>query len=439
LSARSEEALRALARAYAERLRAPAATGLSLGDVCHTASLRRSHHPYRAAVVGRTGEELAQRLAAAAEEPVGPPVYSSSRRTVFVFSGQGSQWAGMGRQLLLHEPAFRESLERSDAFLRPLAGWSLIDELAADEDRSRLGATEVAQPAIFAVQAALVALYHAHGVEPDAVAGHSLGEIAAAYAASVLGVEDALRIAFHRGRLMQRATGHGRMAAVGLSLEESERAIAAYRGRLSVAAINAPRSTVLSGETAALGEVLAALEGRGVFCRDLGLDYAFHTAQMDPLTAELVEALSEVHPRAAAIPFVSTVTGERVSGQELDGTHWARTMRQPVRFAAAIDRLSADGGEVFLEVGPHPVLNTPIADSLRDVAREGTVVASLRKGQDDVASWLRSLGALFTAGREVDWQRLYGGGRCVPLPTYPWQRKRHWVEVAEPAAAEPGA
>ena len=434
VSARSEDALRSLARAYQARLAEPDAAELSLGDVCHTASLRRSQHPFRGAAVGRTRDELVARLGALAQESVGSPVYSSSRRTVFVFSGQGSQWLGMGRQLLVEQPAFRETVERCDALLRPLAGWSLLDELAADEARSRLGATEVAQPAIFAVQAGLVALFRSLGIEADAVVGHSLGELAAAWAASVLSLEDAVRVAFHRARLMQRATGQGRMAAVGLSREESEQAIAGYAGRLSVAAVNAPASIVLSGEARALEEVLEALRGRGVFCRDLGLDYAFHTAQMEPLMGELEDALAGLRPRAAATSIVSTVTGDVADGEAFDGAHWARTMRDPVRFADAIDRLSGDGHDLFLEIGPHPVLATSVAECLRARGREGTVLASLRKGQDELAGWLRSVGALFAAGRDVDWGRLYGGGRFVPLPTYPWQRKRHWVAVSAPPA-----
>ncbi len=435
VSARSEEALKSLARAYQEWLTSPAAAELPLEDVCHTASLRRSHHPYRLAVVGRTRTELAERLGALSKEPVGTPVYSSTRRTVFVFSGQGSQWIGMGRGLAAREPVFRQTLERCDALLRAHADWSLMDELAAEESRSRLGATEIAQPAIFAIQAGLIELYRSLGIEPDAVVGHSVGEVAAALAASALGLEDAVEVVFHRARLMQRATGKGRMAAVAISVEESEGALAAYPGRLSVAAINAPRSIVLSGEAEALKEVLLTLEGRGVLCRDLGIDYAFHTEQMEPLMGELTQALQGIRPRRAEIPIVSTVTGDSVTGEDLDGAHWARTMREPVRFAAAIDRLAAEDYDLFLEVGPHPVLATPISECLRSRAREGIVVASMRKGQDEAACLLRSVGALHAAGREVDWGRLYGDGRYVALPTYTWQHKRYWIDDPAPAAA----
>jgi acyl transferase domain-containing protein len=434
VSARSEEALKSVARDYQRWLTSPAGEEALLEDICHTASLRRSHHPYRMAVVGRTRTELAERLGALSEEPSAPPVYSSSRRTVFVFSGQGTQWIGMGRGLAAREPVFRETLEKCDALFRAHADWSLMDELAADEPRSRLASTEIAQPAIFAIQAGLLALYRSIGIEPDAVAGHSVGEVAAAFAAEALDLPDAVEVAFHRARLMQRAAGMGRMAAISLSLEESERVISGYQDRISVAAINAPESVVLSGDAGALEEVLDTLSARGVLCRDLGIDYAFHTRQMEPLMGELSRALQKIQPRPSSIPMVSTVTGDLVSGEGLDGPHWARTMREPVRFASAIDRLGSDGYDLFVEIGPHPALVGPISECLRARRREGTVLASLRKGQDEVASLLRSVGRLHVAGRELDWGRLNGQGRFVPLPTYPWQRKRYWVEGLTPTA-----
>ena len=435
VSARSEEALKSLARAYQEWLTSPAAAELPLEDVCHTASLRRSHHPYRLAVVGRTRTELAERLGALSKEPVGTPVYSSTRRTVFVFSGQGSQWIGMGRGLAAREPVFRQTLERCDALLRAHADWSLMDELAAEESRSRLGATEIAQPAIFAIQAGLIELYRSLGIEPDAVVGHSVGEVAAALAASALGLEDAVEVVFHRARLMQRATGKGRMAAVAISVEESEGALAAYPGRLSVAAINAPRSIVLSGEAEALKEVLLTLEGRGVLCRDLGIDYAFHTEQMEPLMGELTQALQGIRPRRAEIPIVSTVTGDSVTGEDLDGAHWARTMREPVRFAAAIDRLAAEDYDLFLEVGPHPVLATPISECLRSRAREGIVVASMRKGQDEAACLLRSVGRSMPQGGKSIGAACTETGDTSRFPPTPGSTSGTGFDDPAPAAA----
>ena len=433
ISARSAAALDTLARTYREWLLGPAAAAVSLEDICYTASVKRSRHPYRAAVTASSKEELAERLGLFTKEPVvGSPVFSS-RRIVFVFSGQGSQWAGMGKQLFQEDRVFRETLERCDALVRKEADWSLLSELNADEPQSRLVQTDRAQPAIVAVQAALVARFRAWGIEPDAVVGHSVGEIAAAYAASVLSLEDAMRVAVHRGRVMQRARGKGRMAAVGLSYSECERLIAAYGDRLSVAAVNSPTSTVIAGESLALNEVLDVLKTRGVFCRDLGVDYAFHTPQMEPLLAELAENLENLKPRASSVRVLSTVTGADASGEELDGRHWARSMRDHVRFADAIDRLLDDRYDLFIEIGPSHVLGTPVTECLRARGTEGTVLASLRKGRDGSGVLLAALGALFTSGCDIDWKRVYPSGHFLPLPTYPWQRKRYWLSLGPDA------
>lgn len=432
VSARSEAALAAVAGSYRDWLETPAAEQVTLEDICHTASRRRAHHPYRSALVARSKEELAERLSLLTRESgCDTPVYASSRPLAFVFSGQGSQWVGMGRRLLDQDAVFRTNLERCDALLRKLGDWSLLAELTADETRSRLGATEVAQPAIFAIQTALAARYRDWGIEPDAVVGHSVGEIAAAHVAGALSLEDAVRVAFYRGKLMQRATGKGRMAAVGLPRPETEAAIAGYGNRLSIAALNGPESTVISGEAEALGAVARSMKDRGVFCKDLGVDYAFHSPQMEPLLEELVATLRDLDPRRASVRFVSTVTGDRVDGTELDARHWARSIREPVRFADALGELVADDYTLFLEIGPSPVLAAPISDCLRVRGRDGTVLASMRKGPDEQGCLLQSLGSLFTAGREPDWSRVYPGGRFAPLPNYPWQRKRHWIPRVE--------
>ena len=436
ISARSAVALDALARSYREWLLSPAAAGVSLADFCYTASVRRSRHPYRMSVTGRSKEELVERLGLFTKEPVvGPPVFSS-RRMAFVFSGQGSQWAGMGKHLLHEDRVFRETVERCDALVRKEAGWSLLSVLNADQHESRLSRTDRAQPAIFAVQAALVERFRAWGIEPDAVVGHSVGEVAAAYAAFALSLEDAMRVAIHRGRVMQRVEGKGRMVAVGLSHPECERLIAAYGNRLSVAAINSPTSTVIAGEALAVHEVLESLKTCEVFCRDLGVDYPFHTSQMEPLLAELAEDLRDLKPRARSVRMLSTLTGADASGEGLDGRHWARTMRDPVRFADAIDRLLEDRYDLFIEIGPSHVLGTPITECLRVRGIEGTVLPSLRKGRDGSGALLAALDALFTSGRDIDWKRVYPRGRVVALPTYPWQRKRYWLSLA-PDAPQP--
>ncbi|WP_416904860.1 SDR family NAD(P)-dependent oxidoreductase [Micromonospora echinospora] len=428
LSARSPQALRALAGAYRSML---ADTDVPLRDLCWTAAVRRSHHPFRAAVTGRDHAELADRLAAVvdAPAPAEAAVPDVPAGPVFVFCGQGAQWAGMGRDLLAAEPVFADTLRRCDELFHALAGWSLLDEILADESRSRLDRTEVAQPALFAVQVALAALWRSWGVEPETVIGHSVGEVAAAHVAGVLTLQDAVRVVYHRGRVMQPAHGHGRMATVALPEHEAAQAVAGYGDRLAVAAVNSPTSTVLAGDADALAEVLAGLAERDVSSRPLRVEYAFHSPQMAPFQDPLVQALHGVTPRPAVVPIVSTVTGLPAADGDYGPAYWARNIRQPVRFAAALAQLDGAGaGCTVLEVGPQPVLARPIVEQAERYGRPGVVLASMRAGTDGRATLLTALGGLYRANHTVDWARVHPTpGRCVPLPGYPWQRQRHWL------------
>ncbi|WP_437996726.1 SDR family NAD(P)-dependent oxidoreductase [Sorangium sp. So ce185] len=434
LSARSPQALRELAASMAPRLRAQG--GALLRDVCYTASVRRSHHEHRLAVVGASRDEMARALEASlggathAGVARGEVAPGPRPRVVFVFSGQGSQWPGMGWTLLQEEPVFRGVVEACDALLKAHAGWSLLDALSAPEATSRLQETQVAQAALFAVQVALAALLGSWGITADAVIGHSVGELAAAHVAGALGLEEAVRIVHHRGRLMQRATGLGKMAAVQASPEQAARALEGYEGRLSIAAVNDPGSVVLSGDAAALGEVVAELRRARVECRELPVNYAFHSPQMEPFRGELASALGDIALRRTDRLMVSTVTGEGIGGEALDASYWARNLREPVLLARALDSAMTAGHQLFLEVGPHPVLSASVQRCLSARGVDGLVAPTLRRGRDGRRCLLESLGALYTRGCPVEWARMYPtGGRCVSLPGYPWQRKRYWLEA----------
>ena len=290
----------------------------------------------------------------------------------------------------------------------------------------------------------MLALYESWGVTPDAVAGHSSGEVAAAYAAGIFSLDEAMKIVYHRSRLMQKATGLGRMAATGLRPDQAAEEIAGYEGKLSVAAINGPSVTVIAGDPAALAEVVAGLKAREVFVRDLGVNYAFHTHQMEPFLDELVTSLADLKTGAAKVRFVSTVTGRSMDAGELGASHWAGNIRRPVDFVGAMDSLLDADFQVFLEVGPKPVLATPVSQCMKARGWDGSVIASLREGQDAKTSLLKALGSLFCAGAEVDWTRVFAeGGRNVDLPHYPWQRRRHWLTnvptFQEPAPAPQAA
>ncbi|PYQ42300.1 MAG: hypothetical protein DMF77_13265 [Acidobacteria bacterium] len=438
-SARSAEGLRALAADYAAFLAQPDADSRSRLDVAYTTGVRRSHLPYRGAVVGTSRKEWIAALRHLAERPARSSLPEPPAGLVFTYSGQGPQWPGMGLGLHRREPAFRAVLERADHDIRRLAGWSLLDALQPSEPEARLRRTDVAQPALFALQAALTELLRSWGVEPDAILGHSGGEVAAAWAAGVLSFEDALRVAVERGRLMQAAAGQGEMAAVELPFEEVEAEIVLSGFAVEIASVNSPTSTVIAGEAAAVEALVARLEQRAVFCKPLATGFAFHSRQMERFQDDLVRALHDISALPPRTPLFSTLTGRRAENADHGPRYWARGIRERVRFADAVAACAAEGHEAFLEIGPHPVLAPMIRRCTAMVGRELTAVASLRRKEDEAKAMLEALAGLYRLGHTVDWSRfLPPGGRVVGLPTYPWQRKRYWVEDERSVVAAPG-
>ncbi len=433
LSARSPEALQAVARSYQQLL---ATSELSLHDICYSASARRSHHSYRLAVAGNSPQQLIDGMEAFLKGETraglssGRKASASRRKIVFVFSGQGSQWFGMGRTLLHQEAVFRDVIERCDLAMRPYTNWSLIAELAGtDAAKSRMSEVEVIQPALFAIQIALAALWRSWGIEPNAVVGHSMGEVAAAYVAGALGLEDAARVICIRSKLVKRTIGQGAMASVELSIEDARGAIAGYEDRVSIAVSTSPASTVLSGDSIALAEIVEQLQRRDIYCRMVKVDFASHSPQMDPLRGELLQALEAVRPQLASMPIYSTVLDTIADGWDFDANYWARNLREPVLFSGSIQRLIEDGHDIFLEISAHPVLLSGIQQGLHHSGKEGVVLPSVRRDEDEHTVMLRSLGGLYSSGYPVDWSRIYPErGSYVRLPSYPWQRQHCWME-----------
>ena len=439
LSAHSEGALKEVARAYQSFLAEGAPGGrLPLEDIASTASTRRSHHGHRLAVVGRSHEEIRERLGAFLDGEARPGLSSGAegaegrrRRLVFVFPGQGSQWPSMGRQLLREEPAFREALEACDRALGAHVDWSLLDVLSTDEAGARLDAIDVIQPVLFGIEVALAALWASFGVRPDAVIGHSMGEVAAAAVSGALSLEDAARVICQRSRIIRRVSGRGAMAVVDLPMERAAALLRGYEDRVSIAVSNSPRSTVLSGDPVALSDILERLKRDDVFCRLVKVDIASHSPQMDPLRADLLEALAGLEPRAPSTRMYSTVTDRPGEVPALDATYWAQNLREPVLFSAAVQRALEDGHDLFVEMSPHPILLPAIEQVLLHVGRRGVALPSLRREQDERAEVLASLGALHVAGYPVDFRRVHpSGGRLVSLPPYPWQNEPCWFEEA---------
>lgn len=422
LSARTSEGLRELIGQWIERL---ATDDASIEDLCFTASLRRNHYPVRIAVAGRTKAELSERLTVFD----GAAAVAAAPKIGFVFSGQGPQWWAMGRGLLDTEPVFRAAMEACDAAIAKTAGWSVLEELQRPEAQSRIAETKIAQPALFALQTALATLWANWGVKPAAVIGHSVGEIAALHVSGALGLDEAARIVVLRGEAMQAATGTGAMAAVGLTQAEALEVTAAYPGQLDLAAVNAPRSTVLSGEPKALEEALGMLNERGVTVRPMQVDYAFHSGQMTALAQRFGEDLGPISSTRPTTPMFSTLTGAALD-MAVDASYFARAIREPVRFADAVAAMRRLGIDAMLEIGPHPALAAAISETL-DSDPPRAIAASLRRGRDEAETIRTALAALYGVGLDPNWEGVQPGeGSIVSLPAYPWHRRRLWATAA---------
>ncbi|MEU2900748.1 SDR family NAD(P)-dependent oxidoreductase [Streptomyces sp. NPDC001273] len=447
LSALSPEALADAARTMADHLEGPGSEH-TLHDICYSAALRRTPHDARLALPSADHAEAAAALRGFAEGEDEPGLSFSdytdpeaAPRVAFVFPGQGSQWPGMGRELLDGEPVFRHAMEACDEAIRTETGWSVI-ELLRSADEERLKQLDVVQPTLWAMEIALAELWRSWGIEPDVVIGHSMGESAAAYISGALSLSDAAAVICRRSRLAKRLSGRGTMAWVALPADEAAAALAGHEDKVAVAAINSPTSTLLSGDVDAIAQVLAALDARGVDNRRVNVDFASHCPQMDALREDLLDELSHLTPRAGRIPLHSTLLNEVIDGSGMDADYWVRNIRQPVDFVGAVRSQLELGDTVFVEVSPHPLLVAGIRETSRTATgADTTAVGSLRRHTDEREALLTSAAALHTAGAHLDFTTLTSGGRYVPLPTYPWQRTRHWISrthtLTAPAAAAP--
>ncbi|MFF4302634.1 SDR family NAD(P)-dependent oxidoreductase [Streptomyces sp. NPDC001601] len=428
LSGRSEAALRGQAARLARHL-----TGdTPLPDVAYTLARHRSHFPWRAAVAAGDVDELRAVLDALGSRRAQPatPRAEETGRVAFVFSGHGGQWPGMGMELLAGSAAFREELTRIDEAVQRHVGWSVLNALRAPEEFSPLHRTECLQPVLFAVNAALAAAWRALGVVPDAVVGHSLGEIAAAYSAGALGLDDAVAVVTGRAEAVVPLVGQGGMVAVELPRARVEELLAPYTGRLFVAAVNSAGSTAVSGAADALAELRRGLEERGIAVRRLSTPFASHTPLMEPLCKELLDRFSGIRGARASTPLYSTVLAEPVSGDRLDAEYWYANLRQPVRFADTVRRMLDDGYRYFVELSPHPSLLSSIEAVAAEAGIDVAGVGSLRGQQDGPGMLLRGVGELYVAGHTPDWPTLFPQGRRVDLPTYAFARERHWLTPA---------
>ncbi|ALM86454.1 type I polyketide synthase [Bordetella sp. N] len=466
VSGRNPEALRAAAAALAKALRTEPERPIY--DFAYHAAHRRDWHAQRALVFAGERAQAAADLQALAEDKA--PKFAvptatalqDARGPVFVYSGNGSQWAGMGRRLK-SDPVFAAAIDEVDALFAEYAGFSVAalfteaetETEAETKPKAEVGLedpqadhryhrTELAQPALFALQVGITRMLAQRGVVPAATMGHSVGEVAAAWACGALSLAEAAKVIHHRSRLQGQTRGKGRMSAVGLDgagtqalLDELD-----FSTRLVLAGSNSSRGATVAGDPEALDVMEDILRERGVFHRRLDLDYAFHSPAMDEIETDIRLALADLRRNAAEVPFYSTVSGMQATGAELDAGYWWHNVRHPVRFAEACNTVIADGLNVFVEIGPHPVLRGYIKDALdtatrpgRDrpsqerpgLARPGRIIITAARGDDAPERIYDAAGQAILSGADVDWQTLFPWkGDHTPLPTYPWQRERHW-------------
>ena len=433
LSAHTEESLRAHAQNILAWMQGNEWGSHSVEDICAAAAKRRARHPLRLSLAFNSRERLRAQLETFLNGEAGQGIFKGQAlqperlKIAFVFSGQGPQWWAMGRELFETEPVFRQSILRCHDLMRGYASWSLLEEFLADERLSRMEQTAIAQPAIFALQVALTELWKSWGIRPDAVVGHSVGEVTAAWAAGVLSLEDALSVIYHRGRCMDRASSTGRMIAVGLGRNEIEPFIASMREKVAIGAVNSPDSVTLSGDEDGLKMLSDVLTRQGIFCRFLPVQYAFHSHHMEGMKEDLVRSIGQITVREPRLTLISTVTGKAVSSADYGPEYWWRNVRETVLFGEAIDALIRDGSTIFLELSPNPVLGSAVTESLIRHDHKAWVLPSLRRKDGERATMFATLGALSALGAKIDWDVFYPGpAPFVPFPKYAWADESYW-------------
>ena len=434
ITARSEDALRQRAEDFSKFL---ADSHDSFADITYTAQLRRSHYSHRLGLVANNADEARETLAAFLEEETRPNMHTAEAKKdeqglVFVFCGQGPQAAQMGMDLYRREPVFRAAMDEIDTLLREIVDWSLIEELSKDSESSRIHLTSIAQPALFAIHVGLARLWESWGVKPAAVVGHSVGEIAAAHVAGLVSLEDAVKIIGYRGISLQEHALPGQMLAAALTEADARRLIAEFEPKVCVAAINSPDMVTLAGEAEALAAVGEELDSREIWWKALRVKHAFHSHLVAPAEESFMKAIGKIVNSARTCEMVCTVTGEKVGLEGLSADYWWDNIRQPVRFAPAIETLQEMGYSNFLEIGPHPVLSASIKQCRKSDAPMPTVFPSLVRKEDDQKTIRGTFVGLQTHGLTVDPSAFFPtGGKVVSLPRHPWLHERFWHESAD--------
>ncbi len=404
-------------------------------DVAYSLAATRASFDHRAVVVGADRDELLSGLAAISHGDSALNVVTgkaaATGRTVFVFPGQGSQWTGMAIELLDTAPAFAAEIRLCDAAFADFVDWSLLDAVRGGAGAPSLDRVDVVQPVLFAVMVSLAAQWRALGVHPDAVLGHSQGEIAAAYVAGALSLRDAAKVVALRSKAIGAIAGTGGMVSILWPVERVLALVEPWGQSIALAAQNGPSSTVVTGDASALDELMAECERDGVPATRIPVDYASHSTQVEELRETLRESLSGLRPRTGDVEFISSVTGAGLDTSILDGEYWYANLRQPVLFEQAVRWARERGYRAFLESSPHPVLTAGIQESLEDYGDDHSVFATLRRNEGGMRRFLLAAAEAHVNGKSPNWVRMFddAGAHRVDLPTYAFQRKRYWMNL----------
>jgi malonyl CoA-acyl carrier protein transacylase len=441
LSAKTEKALEDLVNSYQSYLETN--PELALADVCYTANTGRAQFNHRLGVMASDPTELIEKLLGWKTESELVGVFSGqpnseSPKIAFLLTGQGSQYINMGRQLYEKAPTFRQALEECEEILQPYLETSILEIIyPKDQEKSSLvDQTAYTQPAIFALEYALFKLWESWGIKPNVVMGHSVGEYVAACIAGVFSLEDGLKLIAMRGKLMQQLPSGGEMVSVMASESQVTEAIKEYTSQVTIAAVNGPESIVISGESGAMATICDILKNMGIKTKKLQVSHAFHSPLMEPMLTEFEAVAKQVTYNEPKIPLISNVTGTEVGAEITMAEYWVRHVRQPVRFAQSMETLHKQGAEIFLEIGPKPVLLGMGRECL--MGEKKLWLPSLRSGKPNWSQMLQSLGELYVRGVKIDWlgfDQDYSRNK-VALPTYPWQRKRYWVTDPRPGKSQ---
>jgi acyl transferase domain-containing protein/NADPH:quinone reductase-like Zn-dependent oxidoreductase/acyl carrier protein len=429
LSAKTPEALQQAAHDFAQFLAKQPESARY--DISYNTIYHREWHPCRLLVTEPTQASLIQALSTfngdSNDQIACGVALTAPQGPVFIYSGNGSQWAGMGQQLLQESPVFLATIRELDALFRPYSTISLEEELSLDSD-DRYEFTEIAQPTLFALQVGVTRLLADWGVTPALVAGHSVGEVAAAWASGALSLPDAVAVIYHRSQTQGTTKGCGQMTAVACGQVKAEALLDTIQeGSLTLAGINSSHGVTVAGDSSTLALLEQKLSEQGIQYKRLPLDYAFHSPAMDPIETAIKQSLSTIKPSPTSIPFYSTVTGELLEGQQLDAEYWWQNIRKPVLFEQAIQSLLLTGHRIFIEIGPHGVLRGYLNSALKDAKAEGKVITTLNRHEGSVervrTAWKQSI----IAGININWTKFFTKpASVISLPNYPWQRERHW-------------